>query len=99
MAPGTENIPSEVIKHGGSTVKQRLSLILLIWNKEELPKDWMEGIICPIYKKGITTECSNYRPITLLNIANKIFAILLKNQLSEIVQEKLSDMQMGFRPE
>jgi hypothetical protein len=73
--------------------------ILLVWNKEELSKDWTEGIICPIYNKGDRTECSNYRPITFLNIAYKIFAILLNNRLSEIVQEKLSDVQMGFRPD
>jgi sorting nexin-29 len=88
------------IKYGGSKLKQRLySLILLICKKEELPKDWMEGIICSVYKKGDCTECSNYRPITLLNIAYKIFSILLNNQLSEIVQGKLSNVQMGFRPD
>jgi hypothetical protein len=38
-APGTDNIPSELIKYGGSTLKQRLChLILLIWKKEELTK-------------------------------------------------------------
>jgi hypothetical protein len=52
-----------------------------------------------IYKKGDCTECSNNWPITLLNTAYKIFAILLNNQLSERVQEKLSDVQMGFRPD
>jgi hypothetical protein len=99
-APGTNNIPSELIKYGGSTLKQRLyNLILLIWKKEKLPKDWMKGIICPIYKKGDCTECPNYLPMTLLDIAYKIFAILLNNRLSEIVQEKLSDVQMGFRPD
>jgi hypothetical protein len=99
-APGTDNIPSELIKYGRSTLKQRLhNLILLIRKKEELPKDWAEGIICPIYKKGDCSECSNYQPITLLNIAYKIFAILLNIWLSEIIQEKLSDVQMGFRPE
>jgi hypothetical protein len=89
-APGTDNIPSElcVIKHGGSTLKERLyNLILLIWNKGELPKDWTEGTICPIHKKGDSTECSNYWPITFLNMAHKIFAILLNNRLSETVQE------------
>jgi hypothetical protein len=96
--PGTENIPSVLIKYGGSTLKQRLyDPILLIWKKEELPKDWTGGIICPIYNKGARTECSNYRPITLLNITYKIFAILLNNRLSEIVQGELSDVQMGFR--
>jgi hypothetical protein len=36
-APGTDYIPSELIKHGGSTLKQTLYiLILLIWMKNEL---------------------------------------------------------------
>ena len=74
------------------------NLILLIWNKEQLPKEWLQGIIYPIHKKGERTICSNYRPITLLNIAYKIFAIILNNRLSRIVETKLSDAQSGFRP-
>jgi len=27
-------------------------LINSIWNKEELPEEWKESIIAPIYKKG-----------------------------------------------
>ena len=73
-------------------------LILLIWNKEQLPTEWLQGIICPIYKKGERTICSNYRPITLLNVAYKIFTIILNYRLSEIVESKLSDVQSGFRP-
>jgi len=42
--------------------------------------------------------CSNYRPITLLNVAYKIFTILINNRLSSIVESKLEDCQMGFRP-
>ena len=33
----------------------------------------------------------------LLNIAYKIYAILLNNRLSEIIEDKLGDFQMGFR--
>jgi hypothetical protein len=51
-APGIDNIPAELIKHGGYTLKNRMyKLILLIWNKEQLPTEWLQGI-CPIYKKG-----------------------------------------------
>jgi len=98
-AAGTDNITGELIKHGGRTLKQKIhKLICNIWNSETLPAQWNEGIICPIYKKGDRLNCNNYRPIMLLNIAYKIYAILLNNRLSEIIEDKLGDFQMGFRP-
>jgi hypothetical protein len=80
----------------GVLLKSRIfKLILKIWKKEEMPKDWSEGIICPILKKGDRTLRNNYRGITLLNVMYKVFAILLYNRLKEIVQKQL-DFQMGF---
>jgi hypothetical protein len=38
-----------------------------------------------------------YQPVTLLNIAYKIFTILLNNWLFEIIQGKLSDVRKSFR--
>ena len=68
----------------------------MIWNNEQLPQQWNEGIICPDYKKGDGLNCNNYRPITLLDIAYKIFAILLNNRLIENIENKLEDNQMRF---
>jgi sorting nexin-29 len=56
-----------------------------------------EGIICPVYKKSDKLNCNNYRPITLLNIAYKVFALLLNKRLIENIETKLEDNQMGFR--
>jgi len=79
-AAGTDNIAGELIKHGGRTLKQEIyKLICNIWNSETVPDQWNERIICPIYKKGDRLSCNNYRPIILLNIAYKIYAILLNN--------------------
>jgi hypothetical protein len=85
-AAGTDNIPAELIRYGGRTLKKRMrKLMLNIWNNEHLPAQWNEGIICPIYKEGDPLNCSNYRPITLLNTAYKIFNILLNNRLTDII--------------
>jgi hypothetical protein len=60
-----------------------------------LPTELTEGIISPVYKKGDRMICRNYKLITLLNVAYKIFTILI-NKLSSIVESKLEDCQMGF---
>ncbi|PSN45867.1 hypothetical protein C0J52_19674 [Blattella germanica] len=99
-AAGSDNIPGELFKHGGRTLKHRMhALIIDLWNKEKIPEQWTEGLIYPIHKKGDGLVCSNYRPITLLNIAYKILAILLNNRLTAIVESQLQDYQMGFRPD
>ena len=46
-SPGTDQILAKLIKVG---VEQFHKLITSIWNKEELPEEWKESIIVPIYK-------------------------------------------------
>ena len=58
-SPDIDQIPSELIKAGGRTVCYEIrKLIISIRNKEELPEEWKESIIVPVYKKG---DCSNGR--------------------------------------
>jgi hypothetical protein len=39
-APGADNLPAELIRYGGYILKHRMyKLVLLIWNKEQLPID------------------------------------------------------------
>jgi len=53
-APGSDNIVPELIKEGGQKLKHKIhTLILKIWEKEELPVNWENSILCPIYKKEI----------------------------------------------
>jgi len=85
-AAGLDNIPAELIKQVGTELKNRIhKLIMKIWDEERLPTEWMEGIICPIYKKGNRMIGSNCRPITPLNVVYKIFSILINNRLTKTV--------------
>jgi hypothetical protein len=60
-SPGTDNIPAELIKARGETLCYEIHrLIFCTGNKEELPQQWKESIIVPIYKKGNRTDCNNY---------------------------------------
>jgi hypothetical protein len=74
-SPDTDQIPAELIKAGGETLRSEIHrLTCSIWNMEELPQQWKESIIVPIYKKGDKTDCNNYRGISLLSTAYKILS-------------------------
>jgi hypothetical protein len=50
-APGSDQIPAELIQAGGEILHSEIhKLIMLIWNKEELPHQWKESVVVPIHK-------------------------------------------------
>ena len=51
------------------------------WSSKSIPREWAIASVSMIYKKGDPGFCSNYRPICLLSIADKLFAAMLKNRL------------------
>ena len=53
-SPGIDQIPAELIKAGGRTIRCAIhKLIISIWIKEELPDEWKVSIIVPIIRRGI----------------------------------------------
>jgi hypothetical protein len=96
-SPGTDNIPAKLMKAGGETLYSEIHrLICSTWNKEELPQQWKESIIVPIYKKGDKTDCNNYPGISLLSTAYKILTNILLVRLTPYVNKVIGDHQCGF---
>jgi hypothetical protein len=52
----------------------------------------------PAVLEGRQIGYMNYRPITLLNVAYKIFAIILNQKLVDTIETELGDHQSAFRP-
>jgi sorting nexin-29 len=97
-SPGTDQIPADLIKAVGETLYSEIHRpICCIWNKQELPQQWKESIIVPIYKKGDKIDCNKYRGISLLSTAYKIFSNILLAKLTPYVNEIIGDHQWGFR--
>jgi len=82
-SPRTEQIPAELIKAGGRTIRSEIhELINSIWNKEELSVEWKGSINVPTYNKGDITDCSNYRGTSLLPTTYKILSNILLSRLT-----------------
>jgi hypothetical protein len=99
-APGRDGIQNESWMYGTEREVDRLLEIMNgVWKGEGFPQEWKEGIICPIYKKGEKDTASNYRGITLLNTAYKVYAMIVEERLMKEMNERgaLPDGQAGFR--
>ena len=98
-APGTDNILAELLKFGSDRLEQWLKhKFSSMGIDEEIPKEWLQGIICPLHKKGDQLECTHYRGMTLLNVTYKVFSNILYTRLLPHVESKLGHYQAGFRP-
>ena len=81
-AAGEDGLAPELYRNGGATLLDRLATLLrTIWEKECIPSAWRMAVIIPVFKKGDKTVCSNYRGISLLNIALKILEAVILRRL------------------
>ena len=95
-APGDDNMPAELLKYSGPAgVAVVTKLFNRLWIAEKTPTKWRQGIIVSIYKADDPTDCSNYRPLTLLPVLDKLYATLLTRRMERIVP--LHDHQYAFR--
>jgi hypothetical protein len=96
-SPGIDQIPAQLIKAGGRAVCCEIhKLINTIWNEEELPEDWKESIIVPLYWTVDDTNCNNYRGTSLLPTTHKILSNILLSMLTTYAEEIIEDHQCGI---
>jgi len=69
-----------------------------IWEVEEIPSKWKEGLLIKIPKKGDLGLCSNYRGITLLSVPGKVLNRFILERLKGPVHLSLRNQQPVFRP-
>ena len=62
-----------------------------------VPEDW-KSVNVPLYKgKGERIECKNYRGISLLSVAGKIYVGILVDRVCGVIGGLIDDEQGGFR--
>ena len=97
-SPGIDNIPSELIKHGGTAIIRMLTAICQkAWVSKSWPKQWTQSLIIPIAKKGDLKKCKNYRTLILICHSSKILLTIILKRLNPQIERVLSEEQAGFR--
>jgi hypothetical protein len=98
-APGEDGLNPEIFKVCSSVISPWLFQIFTnVWASEEIPQDWREAVLIPFFKKGDKTICANYRGISLIDVACKIFSSLLLNRFLNFRDTRTRPNQAGFRP-
>ncbi|UYV68143.1 K02A2.6-like [Cordylochernes scorpioides] len=99
-AAGYDSIPNEAIKDLPENGLILLSnLFNKILTKSQVPSQWSKTIIQPIFKNGDPNAPSNYRGIALISNLSKLFTSILKNRLSNWIENRklIAENQAGFR--
>ena len=65
----------------------------------KLPTSWKSAVVIPLYKKGVSSDLRNYRPISKTSIFCKLLERVVVNDLTKYLVESnlLNSNQHGFR--
>jgi len=97
---GPDRIPNGVYKTLSKYLAPLLhDVIKEAMEKGELPKDMLLGDISLLHKKNERDEIRNYRPLTMLQNAYKIFTRVLAKRMQKVVHLFVDEAQKGFVPD
>jgi hypothetical protein len=90
-APVSNEINMELFKYvsvTAITAKLRfINILNICWATYQIPDDCRKAII-PIFKKGSRKDCNNYRGISMLSSAYKIYTKITTRRLNTITELK-----------
>jgi hypothetical protein len=90
-AVGSDLISHCMQKNTASTICKPLQLIFnYSLQTRKFPKIWKSAIVIALFKKGIKSDPSNYRPISLLSCVGKVFErVVFKNIFNFLLDNSL----------
>ena len=91
-APGPDKIATFILKECADELAIPVTLILReSLRTGNLLKDWKIADVIPIYKKkGDRTRARNYRPVSLTSVLCKVLERMIKKQILNRLEKKLS---------
>lgn len=102
-APGPDLVSPVLLKR---CAKELVNILVDVMNEaitnSEVPREWKEAIVIPIYKKGSKLDPSNYRPISLTSVPCKIMEKIITREITNFLLQNhrpLFNNQHGFLPQ
>jgi hypothetical protein len=99
-APGPDNISPRVLKNLAPSISPILADIFTTsYESGEVPEDWKQANVSPIFKKGNKGDAANYRPISLTCVCCKIMEHIITSNIMKHAKNQniLYEFQHGFR--
>ena len=91
---GTDGLHHGVLRELADVVVKPLSIILWQpWLTGDVPVDWKQANVMPIFKKGWKDDPGSYRPISLTSVPGKV----MKWIISGTIMDQLK-VNQGIRP-
>jgi hypothetical protein len=96
-AAGPDGFPAEFYKAFESELAPFLTAMFRECEENDtLPRSFGEARVILLYKKGDRTSLENWRPISLMNVDEKILTKILTTRLQVGLTSIISPMQSGF---
>jgi hypothetical protein len=97
----TDNITTKILKSISLSVSDTIATLYNnCFRDASYPSYFKLAKVIPVFKRGSGSalEISNYRPISILHIINKVFEKLLSNRINKFLSQHnlLSPYQFGF---
>ena len=92
-------ITAEALQGGGDQMLNAIHTFCCeVFSTLTPPRQWITNVIIPLPKKGDLSMMTNYRGISLMSIAAKVYNKILLNRIRPHVDPLLRRNQAGFRP-
>ena len=98
-ASGPDGLPSTVFKSCAEALAWPLTVLFRkSINTGEIPQQWKQAIITPIFKKGSKVKPGNYRPVSLTSQCCKILERIIRKHIIDHLESNdfISPHQHGF---
>ena len=99
-ASGPDEIPNRILQEMSTELAPPLAMIFnMSITSGQLPEDWRNANISPIFKKGNRHSPVNYRPVSLTSVCCKLLEHIVCSRIREHLDKNgiLSTFQHGFR--